>query len=241
MIDVPPSRERISARTQLALAGGLLVAGGACTVAALSLPPLWSVVTADVSREVRLIGEHRGVWQLGLWLWAFSAGLTMPGMLALASALRGSASAVTGRRLPLADAALAAAAGLFIAGSVLWLSNIAFGASAAVSAADMVRAGAAIPGWFQPVQQWASALWQAGAPLLALSLILYGLVIRASATLPSWAGWLAMAAGAIVLVSFAPLGGTPPFVIYLLATLPLGVVAVLRVMLPQRRTAEARL
>jgi hypothetical protein len=50
-----------------------------------------------------------------------------------------------------------------------------------------------------------------------------------------------MAAGAIVLVSFAPLGGTPPFVIYLLATLPLGVVAVLRVMLPQRRTAEARL
>ena len=78
-------------------------------------------------------------------------------------------------------------------------------------------------------------------PLLALSLILYGLVIRASATLPSWAGWLAMAAGAIVLVSFAPLGGTPPFVIYLLATLPLGVVAVLRVMLPQRRTAEARL
>jgi hypothetical protein len=165
----------------------------------------------------------------------------MPGMLALASALRGSASAVTGRRLPLADAALAAAAGLFIAGSVLWLSNIAFGASAAVSAADMVRAGGAIPGWFQPVQQWASALWQAGAPLLALSLILYGLVIRASATLPSWAGWLAMAAGAIVLVSFAPLGGTPPFVIYLLATLPLGVVAVLRVMLPQRRTAEARL
>lgn len=227
MIDVPPSPETISARTQLALAGALLVAGGACTVAALSLPALWSIVTSGVSREVRLIGEHQGTWLLGVWLWAFSAGLTMPGMLALASALRVSAASATGRRRPLADAALAAAAGLFVAGSVLWLSNIAFGASVAVSVADTVRAGGTIPGWFAPVQQWASDLWQAGAPLLALSLILYGLVIRAGATFLPWAGWLAMAAGAIVLVSFAPLGGTPPFVIYLLATLPLGVAAVL--------------
>jgi hypothetical protein len=228
MTDVSLSRETISARTQLALAGALLVAGGACTVAALSLPPLWSIVTSGISREVRLIGEHRGAWQLGLWLWALSAGLTMPGMLALASALRGSVSAVTGRRLPLADATLAAAAGMFVAGSVLWLANVAFGASVAVSVADTVRGGGAIPDWFAPVQQWASALWQAGAPMLALSLILYGLVVRAGVTLPSWAGWLVIAAGAIVLVSFAPLGGTPPFVIYLLATLPLGVVAVLR-------------
>lgn len=31
-------------------------------------------------------------------------------------------------------------------------------------------------------------LWIAGAPMLGLSLIPYGLVIRAAAALPSWAG-----------------------------------------------------
>jgi hypothetical protein len=81
-------------------------------------------------------------------------------------------------------------------------------------------------------QQWASGLWQIGAPMLGLSLILYGLVIRATAILPSRAGWLALAAGTVVIISPASLRGTPPFLIYLLATLPLGVVAVLRARVP---------
>jgi hypothetical protein len=63
--------------------------------------------------------------------------------------------------------------------------------------------------------------------MLGLSLILYGLVIRATAILPSRAGWLALAAGTVVIISSAPSRGTPPFLIYLLATLPLGVVPVL--------------
>ena len=40
--------------------------------------------------------------------------------------------------------------------------------------------------------------------MLGLSLIPYGLVIRAGAALPSWAGWLAVAAGALKVASFAP-------------------------------------
>ncbi len=121
-------------------------------------------------------------------------------MLTLASALNGSATgAMRGRPAP-ASAISAAAAGLFVAGSVLWLSNLAFGGSVAISVADMMRGGGEIPDWFQPVQQWASAFWQVGAPLLGLSLILYGLVIRGGTLLPSWAGWLAIAAGG----SFSP-------------------------------------
>ena len=227
-VDICPGPDAALARAQLAIAGGLLVAGGACTMAALSLPPLWSIVTAGVTEEVRLIGQHRGVWQLGIWLWAASAGLTMPGMLTLASALNGSATGAMRGRLAPASAISAAAAGLFVAGSVLWLSNLAFGGSVAVSVADMVRGGGVIPDWFQPVQQWASAFWQAGAPLLGLSLILYGLVIRGGTILPSWAGWLAIAAGGLILAIFVPLGGAPPFLIYLLGTLPLGVAAILR-------------
>ena len=65
-MDICPGPDAALARAQLAIAGGLLVAGGACTVAALSLPPLWSIVTAGVTEEVRLIGQHRGVWQLGI-------------------------------------------------------------------------------------------------------------------------------------------------------------------------------
>lgn len=216
----------VSVRSQLALAGLFLVGGGACTLAALSLPPLWAIVTAGTAQQVRLIGEHQGVWQLGMLLWAFSAALTLPGMLALGSALRGSVTAM--QRLPWADAPLRAAEGLFVVGSVLWLVNITFGASAAVTVADEVRSGSAIPGWFEPVQQWVSGLWQVGAPMLGLSLILYGLVVRATAVLSSWAGWLGLAAGLLVIISSALVHGTPPFLIYLLATLPLGVAAVVR-------------
>jgi hypothetical protein len=143
----------------------------------------------------------------------------------LSSALRSPATAA-GRRLPFTDAALQAADGLFAVGSGLWLANLAFGASAAVSVADTVRGGSTIPGWFQPVQQWAGGLWQVGAPMLGLSLVLYRLVIRVGAMLPSWAGWLALATGTVVIVSLASVRGTPPFLIYLLATLPLGVAAV---------------
>jgi len=224
---VRPGPEAAYGRGQLMLAGGFLVAGGACTLAALALPPLWSIVTAGTTQEVRLIGLHRTIWQLGLWLWALSAGLTMPGMLALASALSNPAAGTRARSTG-TDPALRAAAGLFAAGSVLWLANIAFGASVAVSVANTVRGGGTIPGWFQPVQQWADALWQIGAPMLGLSLVLYGLIIRTgTAALPSWAGWLSVAAGAIV-ICFTPLGGTPPFLIYLLATLPLGAAALFR-------------
>jgi hypothetical protein len=84
------------------------------------------------------------------------------------------------------------------------MTNLAFGASATISAADYLRAGGTILGWFQPAQQSASALWFAGAPMLGLSLILYGLVIRAAAALPSWAGWLAAAARALKVAGFAP-------------------------------------
>lgn len=223
-----PGPDAALARARLAIAGGLLVVGGACAVAALSLPPLWSIVTAGVTAEVRLIGQHRGVWQLGIWLWAASAGLTLPGMLVLASALSGSATGAMRGRLAPAGAVSAAAAGLFVAGSVLWLSNLAFGGSVAVSVADMVRGGGVMPDWFQPVQQWASALWQAGAPLLGLSLIFYGLVILGGTVVPCWAGWLAIAAGGLILAIFVPLGGAPPFLIYLLGTLPLGVAATVR-------------
>jgi hypothetical protein len=173
-----PGPDAALAGARLAIAGGLLVAGGACAVAALSLPPLWSIVTAGVTEEVRLIGQHRGVWQLGIWLWAASAGLTMPGMLTLASAVSGSAAGAMRGRLAPASAVSAAAAGLFVAGSVLWLSNLAFGESVAVSVADI--------------------------------------------------GWLAIAAGGLILAIFVPLGGAPPFLIYLLGTVPLGVAAILR-------------
>jgi len=239
-VDIRPGPDAALARSQLAIAGGLLLAGGACTVAALSLPPLWSIVTAGVTEEVRLIGQHRGVWQLGIWLWAASAALTLPGMLTLASALNGSAAGAMRGRLAPASAISGTAAGLFVAGSVLWLSNLAFGGSAAVTVADMVRGGGVIPDWFQPVQQWANALWQAGAPLLGLSLILYGLVIRGGTILPSWAGWLAIAAGGLVLAIFAPLGGAPPFLIYLLGTLPLGIAAILRAIPRRRHPRQAR-
>jgi hypothetical protein len=218
-------------RRPLALAGGFLVAGGACTLAALSLPPLWAIVTAQTARQVRLIGEHQGAWQLGLLLWGISAALTMPGMLSLASALRGS-STTGARGLPAADAALRAAEGLFAVGTGLWLANLAFGETTAVSVAAAVRGGSAIPGWFQPVQEWASGLWQVGAPMLGLSLMLYGLAIRAAAMLPSWAGWLALALGIFVIMTAAVWQGTPPFLIYLLGTLPLGIAAVLRTRTP---------
>jgi hypothetical protein len=233
-VDICPGPDTALARAQLAIAGGLLVVGGACTVAALSLPPLWSIVTAGVTEEVRLIGQHRGVWQLGIWLWAASAGLTLPGMIMLASAVTGSAGVMRGRLAP-AIAASGAGVGLFVAGSVLWLSNLAFGGSVAVSVATSVRGGGVIPEWFQPVQQWASTLWQAGAPLLGLSLIFYGLVIRGGTILPGWAGWLAIAAGGLILAIFAPLGGAPPFLIYLLGTLPLGVAAIFRSNASHRR------
>jgi len=46
--------------------------------------------------------------------------------------------------------------------------------------------------------------------------------------LPSWAGWLGLAAGILVIISSALSHGTPPFLIYLLATLPLGIAAAVR-------------
>jgi Domain of unknown function (DUF4386) len=219
----------VQGRKQLDLSGGLLVAGGACTLAALALPPLWSVVTApSLGQELQLIGEHRDVVLMGYWLWALSASLTLPGMLALASALRDFPASGSVRSMPAAHATLAAASGLFVAGSVLWLSDISFGASAAISVADGVRHGGTIPDWFQPVQQWASSLWVVGAPLLGLSLILYGLVIRTGIVLPRWMGWVAIGSGVVAVVSSVVSGGTPPFVIYLLIALPLGVAALLR-------------
>ena len=149
-------------------------------------------------------------------------------MLALASALRDFPAAAPARGMPAAHAILAAASGLFVAGSVLWLSDISFGASAAISVADRVRHGGTIPDWFQPIQQWASSLWVVGAPLLGLSLIMCGLVIRTGMVLPPWLGWVAIGSGVVAMVSSVVLGSTPPFVIYLLVALPLGVAALIR-------------
>jgi len=56
---------------------------------------------------------------------------------------------------------------------------------------------------------------------------------------PTWAGWLALVSGALVIISSVLSGRTPPFLIYLLATLPLGVAAALRALVPARSNSAA--
>lgn len=152
---------------EMASAALWLLLGGVCTLAALSVPVLWSIVSTD---------------------------------------------SVTG------------GAALFVAGTVLWLVQLSFTA-ATVAVATATGGRAPLPDSYVPVQAWAGTVFEAACGLLGLALVLYGLAIRASDALSPVVAWLSPLAGALVLVTFGPLGGTPPFLVYLLATLPLGVAA----------------
>src|SRR6185436_14841164 len=138
-----------AAPAELRAAAILLVVGwvtfwaGACT------PPYRWWYGIPVREYLELIAQHRFVW-LGIAA-SFAVGVltTLAGLVLLGTSLRASGDRVWSE---LGQAA-------FLFGSVLWLTSIAFRATATVSAAKECATTGVVPPWFEPMRAWSGTIF----------------------------------------------------------------------------------
>ena len=157
----------------LLIAGWALFWAGACT-------PPWRWWYGISTREyLEMIATHRGIW---LWIAAsFAIGvlLTLAGLVILASVLRASGDTLW------SDLGQAA----FLSGSVLWLTSIAFRATATVSAAKETVSSGMVPSWFEPMRNWSGAIFAVYMVLAYLGIAAYGKAMLATGLTPRWLAW----------------------------------------------------
>jgi hypothetical protein len=109
---------------------------GFCAAMAALYPGLSSIWTTRPERAVRLISDHEGAWELANRMFAVGIGGTLAGLAVLARVLD---RASPGSALPAVGTAFA------IAGSVVWIANLAYRLTVTVRVADLVHHNSPLP------------------------------------------------------------------------------------------------
>ncbi len=196
--------------------GAALVLGFCCAAVAALYPNLSSIWTARPDRAVRLIADHEGAWEFANWMFAVGIGGTLAGLAMLARVLD---RAAPGSALP------AVATALVVAGSAVWIANLAYRLTVTVRVADAVHSGVPIPKWYADVTGWADGgLLGAAGLLFGVAVLMFGVRIAVSRVLSRWTGWFAAVVGLFLIGQFVVARDVVPALIYL-APLPAGVAA----------------
>jgi hypothetical protein len=118
----------------------------------------------------------------------------------------------------------------FIVAAILWVIFSAFRAVVTVRAAQEMAASdatGAVPPYYEPMGQWASALFYVYALLGFLALAAYGGSLLQVGLLPAWAGWVTLIFSIAMLILLLIMGDTLPAFHYFPGLL-LGILLVIR-------------
>ena len=187
------------------LAGVLLILSGIVFAVGGSLPTLgdngnFRIYTLPVREHLLAVAASPLVWRWANVLMG-AAAVVLLVALAILSAILGAHEARVMSSLGLMG---------FVIAAVLWLMFSAFRGAVTTAAAQEAIASGAIPPYYQPLAQWAFALFYMYAVLAFLALAAYGGALLQVRLLPSWAGWITVAYSAAMLVLLFLSGDTLP-------------------------------
>lgn len=206
-------------RGQARLTGVLLLLAGLLPLAGVLDPDLWRTFSGTDEQALRAIADHPASTEVAGFLIGAGFVLAIP--------------AVTGLAHLIDTPAARLAAPLFAVGTALTLADIAFGLKvsydlATATAPLNVPLSVPLPSWYAPLNAWGSALFTAGTGLLAgTALLVLGIEIIRRDAPARWSGWVAVAAGALLLGQAAAFGGLLPAPQFL-ALLALGLATLTR-------------
>lgn len=179
--------------TRTDAAGWLLVASFALWLPAAVLPArLW---TAPLRERLALIAEQRRRWQAVNVSVGVAAVLLVLGFAAAAEPLDRAGGGVL---VALSQDAL-------LLGAALWLASLTFRVTAMASASDTAPGAG-----FEAVSAWAGGLFLAWSALANAAVVGFGVAIVRSGYPAPWAGWAAVALGALLLVQLLATGDALP-------------------------------
>lgn len=179
--------------TRTDAAGWLLVASFALWLPAAALPArLW---TAPLRERLALIAEQRRRWQAVNVSVGVAAVLLVLGFAAAAEPLDRAGGGVL---VALSQDAL-------LLGAALWLASLTFRVTAMASASDTAPGAG-----FEAVSAWAGGLFLAWSALANAAVVGFGVAIVRSGYPAPWAGWAAVALGALLLVQLLATGDALP-------------------------------
>jgi len=179
--------------TRTDAAGWLLVASFALWLPAAVLPArLW---TAPLRERLALIAEQRRRWQAVNVSVGVAAVLLVLGFAAAAEPLDRAGGGVL---VALSQDAL-------LLGAALWLASLTFRVTAMASASDTAPGAG-----FEAVSAWAGGLFLAWSALANAAVVGFGVAIVRSGYPAPWAGWAAVALGALLLVQLLATGNALP-------------------------------
>lgn len=179
--------------TRTDVAGWLLVASFALWLPAAVLPArLW---TAPLRERLALIAEQRRRWQAVNVSVGVAAVLLVLGFAAAAEPLDRAGGGVL---VALSQDAL-------LLGAALWLASLTFRVTAMASASDTAPGAG-----FEAVSAWAGGLFLAWSALANAAVVGFGVAIVRSGYPAPWAGWAAVALGALLLVQLLATGDALP-------------------------------
>ena len=99
--------------------------------------------------------------------------------------------------------------------SILWVIFSAFRATVPVTAAQELEQTGEVPTYYEPVGQWAFALFKSYAVVGYLSLSAYSGSFLQTGLIPAWAAWITIVFSIALLVIFLVQGDTLPVFHYL--------------------------
>jgi len=192
------------------LAGILLVLAFVAFAIGAGLPTLgekgnMGIYTLPVREYLSAVADNAVVWRWANVFMGAAAVILVAGMTTLTSILE-----VAGERV-LSRLGLV---GLLVA-AVSWVVFSAFRASVPVIAAGETVAMGTVPPYYEPLAQWASALFYVYAVVGFLALATYGGSLLQVGLLPGWIGWATIGFSIAMLILLFIMGDTLPLFHYL--------------------------
>ena len=183
--------------------GWVLLAGAVVFWAGALTPPYRQWMTPSLEEYLRIIGANARAWRIMHGLFAAGAVLTLIGLSALTSQLRGT------RATTWATIALT----LFAVSVALWLVQLGFRLTITPWAAAVLAVSGRIPAVYIVLHRWVGLLFAAYMSLGYVAEAAYGVALLNASILPRWAGWMAACVGATAIPGLATPVFRPPLVL----------------------------
>lgn len=166
------------------------------------------IFTVPVREHLLAVAQNAGVWRWANIFMGLAAVVLLAGLTMLTTLLEGANERFLSR-LGLVG---------FLLAAVLWVIFSAFRAVLTVRAAQamtMTGPAEAVPAYYEPLAQWAFALFYTYAVVGFLALAAYGGSVLQAGLVPAWAGWTTVIVSLVLLILLLIQGDTLPAFHYL--------------------------
>jgi hypothetical protein len=187
------------------LTGVLLILSGISFAIGGTLPVVGErgnagIFTLPVREHLLAVAGNAAAWRWANVFMGAAAVLLLVGLTMLTTILEGGGERMLSR-LGLVG---------WLVAAVLWVIFSAFRAVVTISAAQETTATGTVPPYYEPLGQWAGALFYIYAVVGFLALTAYGGSLLQSGLVAGWAGWATIAFSLGLLVLFLVMGDTLP-------------------------------